>query len=112
MTDKRYAIRRHEEGQYDRYWTGPRDCWTVGLPTNDDLLTADKAAADLAYLSERLPHAAAQMKIIDIVEMKERARIYGPAFRLAMHGLIRNEENFAKAREAGNQALRDAGYEV
>ena len=85
----------------------------------DRLLTRAQADAELARLQERLPHAAGRMSVVDVVESRERAAIYGPAFRAVIATApqvdgraVRTPELLAAARRAGADAVARAGYKV
>ena len=118
MKMKRYAIKcddpNDSEGLRSLYWTSIYSgvCWCAELPAERNLLTAAEADKELAWLVSRSPYKADYMVVFDVVDAKERAAIYGPAFRAAIQGVVRTPETLTAAREAGNRALLAAGYAV
>lgn len=98
------------------YWN-----FTAWAYSADRLLTREHAEAELARLQLALPHAVHRMSIVDIVAMKARAAVYGPAFRASLvaargdtprEQFIRTPEILATARRMGDEALKLAGFDV
>lgn len=112
MTDARYAIEQESPDgpAFTLYWTDGLNHWCAALPQSSTLLTRSQADGELQRLQLCLPHLAIRLKVVDVVEQRERSAIYGPAFRASIAGKPRTLFTIKKARDAGNEALRAAGY--